>query len=60
MIIRAGQLRRARSLAIQDDSGPMKVFNSHKSEGRGDQCRPKFRWLDSIDRNINVLKAKNL
>jgi len=38
----------------------MKVFNSGKTGGRRDQCRPKPRWLDSRDRNTYLLKANNL
>jgi hypothetical protein len=59
-ITRAGKLRQTRNLATKDDSEAMKVFNSGKTGGRGEQCRPKLRWLDSRDRNTYVLKANSL
>jgi hypothetical protein len=49
-----------RNLAIKDDSEAMKLFNSGKTGGRGDQCGLKIRWLDSRDRNTYMLKANNL
>lgn len=54
MVARAGQLRRARNLVTKDDSEATKVFNTSKTGGRGDQCRPKLRWLDSTDRNTYI------
>ena len=57
-ITRAGQLRRTRNLAIKDDSEATKVFNSGKTGGREDQCRPKLRWLDSRNRNMYMLEGK--
>ena len=32
----------------------MKELNSGKTGGRGDQCTPNLRWLDSRDRNTHV------
>jgi len=59
-ITRVSQFRQTRNLAVKDDSEAMKVLNSGKTGGRGDQCRPKLRWLDSRDRNTYMLKANNL
>jgi hypothetical protein len=59
-ITRAGQLRQTRNLAIKDNSEAMKVFNSGKTGGKGDQCKPKLSWLDSRNRTTYMLKANNL
>jgi len=53
-ITRAGQLRRTRNISIKYDSETMKELNSGKTGGRGDQCTPNLRWLDSRDRNTHV------
>jgi hypothetical protein len=57
MITRAGQLRQTRNLAIKDDSEAMRELKCGRTGGRGVQCRPKLRWLDSRDRNTHMLKA---
>jgi hypothetical protein len=57
-VIKVARLRWLGHLVIMEENSPCKKITFLQSEGSRKEGRPKLRWLDSVLKDVKLLKAE--